>query len=157
MNNIYEEKQRSSIMTIVIFLVVAFVFAVTLISNWFEYGEVAFRQGDEAAFLAMAVIFVLMFIFFYNLKIVITEDRLEFGFGIFKKKINKGEIKLVTVKKFEFKNYWGYGIRLGRLDKSWGYIAGNDKGVYLELENKKFFFTTDNPEQVVDLIKKTLM
>ncbi|MBL7021774.1 hypothetical protein ISR92_00375 [Patescibacteria group bacterium] len=157
MNNIYEEKQNSSIMAIIVFLVVAFVLIVSLVSNYYEYGIAAFRQEDGMAFLIMAVIFILLFIFFKNLKVVITTEFVQFGFGIFKKKVNKGDIKNVSIKKFEFKNYWGYGIRYGRLDRSWGYIAGNDMGVLLELENKKFYFTTDNPEQIVDLIKQNLM
>ncbi len=157
MNNIYEEKQNSSIMAIIVFLVIAFVLIVALVSNYFEYGIATFTQEDGMAFLMMAVIFILLFIFFKNLKIVITNEFVQFGFGVFKKKVKKGDIKNVSIKKFEFKNYWGYGIRFGRFDKSWGYIAGNDMGVLIELENKKFYFTTDNPEQIVDLIKQNLM
>ena len=157
MNKIYEEKQRSSIMAIIIFLVIAFVFIASLVSNYFEYGIATFTEEDGIAFLFMAVLFVLLFMFFNHLKIIITNEYLQFGFGIFRKKIIKGEIKNISVKKYEFKHYLGYGIRFGRLDRSWGYVAGNDMGVFLELENKKFYFTTDNPEQVVDLIKQNLM
>ena len=157
MNKIYEEKQRSSMMAIIIFLVIAFVFGTTLFANYKEYGVASIREADQMTFLIMAVLFIFLFVFFYNLKITLTEEQLEFGFGPFKKKIAKGEIKTISIKQYEFKNYLGYGIRLGRADKSWGYVAGNTSGVLIDSKKGKFYFTTDNPEQIVDLIKQHLM
>lgn len=154
-NYIYEEKQRSTMVVIIVFLVAAIILISVALSQWFDGQTQA--MGEQIILPIVAVVFIALFIAFFRLHIVLTTDQLQFGFGPFKKTVKKGEIRTAEIKKFEFKNYWGYGIRFGRFDKSWGYIAGSDKGIYLTLEHKKYFFTTDNPEQLLDLIKSYLI
>ena len=153
MNKIYEEKQRSSVLVLSLFLIGIIIFGVGI----YQFStEIDKMSGDMIWMIAGAALFVLMFISFYQLHIVLYDDKLQFGYGFMKKTIHRGEIKNLEIKKFEFKNYLGYGIRRG-MDKSWGYVTGGDKGIMVHLANKKFYFTTDNSEQLQDLIKQYLM
>jgi hypothetical protein len=153
MNIIYEEKQRSSVFVLSLFLLGIVIFSFGI----YEFSQQVDKASEDIiGSIIGACLFIWMFVSFYQLRIVLHDDYLQFGYGFMRKKIRRGEILKLEIKKFEFKNYLGYGIRRG-VDKSWGYVTGGAQGIMVHLENKKFYFTTDNPEQLQDLIKQYLI
>jgi hypothetical protein len=101
----------------------------------------------------LAVIFLVWFGFFSALRIELTEKYLRFGFGLLRRTFRWEQIQEASLEKFDFNNYQGYGIRRGR-DGSWGYLAAGSRGIRLRTSNQVFFLTSDNPEKLLDLIKK---
>ena len=61
-----------------------------------------------------------------HLDFLITTDYIEFGFGIAKKRIKRSEIVSCELYQIRFRNYLGYGVRIG-FDKT---IADEDYAVY---------------------------
>jgi len=156
MNKIYEEKQRSSMLVIAVFLVGAVIFLGIAYGAWFTEQDSISETAPKVILTIVAIIFFCFFKFFSSLQIDLTDQQLRFGFGPMRATINKGEVKEVSIQKFEFTNYMGYGIRLGR-DKTWGYVAGGSRGIKIVTTGKNYFFTTDNPEQLASLIKSYLI
>ena len=135
------------------FIVALVIYAFILYKSWSD------TVDDIMAALPMAITGIVIFFILYtfrNLSIVLYDDRLQFGFGFFKKTIRRGEIINIEKKEFKFRNYLGYGIRRG-LDKSWGYIVGGEQGLMVYIQGKKFYFNTDNPDELLQLIKQQLM
>lgn len=152
MNKIYEEKNSSQIMMIAFAIgVVAFLTAI------YKYWQGEMHNVEETVILIVAGIIIgIVFYTFHSLTIVLFEDKLQFGFGVFRKTIRKGEIRNIEISSYKFGNYLGYGIRRG-LDKSWGYVVGGDRGLMIHLDKQKFFFNTEKPDELMQLIKKQLM
>ena len=152
MNIIFEEKNSSQIMTVA-FLVGIAAFLFGAYTYW---QEAVYKTEDAVVLGVIGIVIAVIFYTFHSLRIVLYEDRLQFGFGPFKKTVKKGEIKQAEQKKYKFGNYLGYGIRRG-MDKSWGYVVGGGEGIMIHLEDKKFFFNTENPDELLQLIKQQLM
>jgi len=102
-----------------------------------------------------AVLFLELFVFvnFQTLKIVCQDGYLIFGFGVFKKKIKVADIESIETAEYAFRNYGGYGIRIGR-DKTVGYVPRSGQGLKIKVKNYKkiFFVTTKKAEQLKNIL-----
>lgn len=153
MNIIHEEKQKFNLFFGMLMLGSFVIICVYLFLNW-QRGEL----GRIPLFILVILVGIMvldlfMIINFYQLKTMVTEDKLIFGFGVLQRKVPIEEIEEVTVEKLDFKRYMGYGIRVGR-DKSVGYIARAGNGVRIKIRNKKdFFITSNNAEQLKTMLE----
>jgi len=152
MNIIFEERNSSQIMIVAFFIAVV-AFGVGVYMYW-QGGS--YNTSDTIGFIVAAIAIGVILFTFKNLTIRLYDDKLQFGFGLFKKTVMKGEIRKVEKKKYKFGNYLGYGIRRG-MDKSWGYVIGGGEGIFIETEKQKFFFNTEKADELLQLIKQTLI
>jgi len=141
-NQLYSEQQKTYLLVVAAFIVAAAVLLALVL-----WPGQNFNQLIKILLLSVAVIDLVLFWSFSQLTIKITDEFLQINFGVFKKKLFFSEITGAEIADFDKKNYFGYGIRLGK-DKSVGYIARDGRGVRLKLKIKDCFFTTENPEEI---------
>jgi uncharacterized membrane protein YdbT with pleckstrin-like domain len=141
MNIIHEETQKFNVMMGLLIVLSFVIIGAYLVITW-SRGGLAQLPNYLIAMLIVILIFDLFFIInFYQLKTVVTDDTLIFGFGVLKRKVKLEEIEQVEVEKFVFNKYMGYGIRTGK-DRSVGYIARAGQGIRVKVRNKKDFYIT---------------
>lgn len=150
MDCVYEEKQK----THVIFIIISTIVIVILAAQLILFDEIRNETSTVIIFAAIMAFLIFISYNFYSLKICLSENELEVGFGLFKKKFYIKNMSNVRVEKYKFTNYGGYGIRFGR-DKSRGFCAKGGQGIkFFDAHySKEFFFTTDNVEQLLTLLK----
>ena len=166
-NYLYIERQKTYLLVVMVFIIVAgFLLALVL------WPRQEFSQLTKIVLFIAAVVDLILFWSFSQLTIKISKEYLQISFGVFKKKISFSEINDVLVQDFDFKNYFGYGIRLGK-DKSIGYVARGGRGIKLKLSakgrsaspklelgtragGKDYFFTSENPEQIQNIIRQKI-
>ncbi|MCD4704966.1 hypothetical protein K8R66_02715 [bacterium] len=143
---IHEQRQKSSISIISIYLILAILLLILII----------FKELPEMTKIILGVVLlidILIFKFFYELTFRITNQGLEFGFGIFKNKVARNNIESVLIDSSK-NNFFGYGIRFGK-DKTMGFIAKSSKGLRVIFKDqRKFFITMNNPEEALDILKQ---
>jgi hypothetical protein len=112
----------------------------------------------EFAFIGLILGAVSLFIFllywnYRGLKITLTSNKLEVGYGIFNhKNILLNNITSCGITKANFKTYGGVGIRYG-LDGSWAYNTDFGEAVKLTFQSgRPFVFSTKNPQKLCELI-----
>lgn len=95
---------------------------------------------------------LIVFKSFFELKFRITNEGLEFGYGLFKNKLNHKDIESVIIE--SSRGFIGYGIRFDK-EKTMGYIAQSGEGLKITLKDQRsFFITMHEPEQALDIIKQ---
>ena len=155
MEIIYQENQKTYFILTVIYIIIAvLILALILFPDYLLQKSLA--PGVKVILLIVAIIDIILFWSFSQLSIKLTSEYLQIGFGIFKKKISFTEIKDVLVQDYQKSIYFGYGIRFGK-DKSIGYIARAGRGIRLKMDKRDYFFSTDNPEQLQNLIKERIV
>ncbi|PIT90498.1 MAG: hypothetical protein COU22_01830 [Candidatus Komeilibacteria bacterium CG10_big_fil_rev_8_21_14_0_10_41_13] len=154
MTSLYQEQQKTYFILIAVFILVA-VFLLSFVFFPQFYGSQALGQAQKIFLLIVTVLDLVLFWSFSSLNIKLTEAELIVAFGIFRKKIKWEWIKEAKIDDYSKANYLGYGIRLGR-DKSLGFVARSGRGIRLKLKLRDFFFTTDNPEELLKLIKSKI-
>ena len=100
------------------------------------------------------IILVLGFIYgnFMKLQINITSTKLTVGFGFIKRRIIIRDIEYVEARNPPWYMYGGYGIRFG-WNGSIAFIQNYNTGVMVKpRKGWKLFFSSKNPEEIVDLI-----
>jgi len=110
--------------------------------------------------LIIVILAALFSVNFLILRIKITQEYLSVSCGIFKHKTPWEDINHCHVDEPPTVRFNGYGIRYGRLNgnRVQGYVMGNPK-VIISLNKGKyndFIFTTKNPQEVCNLIKKQI-
>jgi len=106
-------------------------------------------------FLVLAgLAFIFMFSNFRSLQIKVQGRLLEFGFGIFKKRIQISDILSCEETQVSFGRYWGIGIRLG-MDGTICYNTRFGKGVRIKIKGKRkdYVLTSDNPQGLCQALK----
>ena len=152
-NVIYEEKIRTPFIATSIFVLVAiFLF---LLNFFPEFFNLQLNNGYKLAIAIAALADLLLYISFSRLTISLFPNLLRVNFGIFKTQFWKGDVQQVTIEDLLIQEWKGYGI-LFRKQKI-GYIAKGGRGLRLRMNNKDFFISTENPEQLKDLIDKNLL
>jgi len=152
---IYQERVKTPLIVSVIYLLIAAVLFLMAFTPQF-FG---IKEASLALKIVIAVVIAInlvMFFSFFSLAIVLTRDYLLVGFGVFKKKINKGQIREVSAEDFNFKEWRGYGIRLNK-NKEIGYISGGERLIKLSMDPKNHFITSNNAEQLKNLIQENLL
>jgi len=151
MKMIYEEKQNFH----VVFL--GFLLLLIVIIGTMDFTIYTIYPADWATVVADGTVIFLIFIFvnFRKLEIKITDDFLEFGFGIFRKKIPRK--KIISCKTFEvrFGQYFGIGIRYG-LNRTILYNTRFGKAVRIKLRGQKrdYVITTNNQKKFCNALKR---
>lgn len=102
----------------------------------------------------VGLVLIFMFANFRRLEIKIQGRFLEFGFGIFKKKILLSDIVSCEESEVSFAKYWGIGIRLG-MDGTICYNTRFGKGVRIKIKDKRkdYVLTSDNPQALCQALK----
>ena len=154
MNIIYKEKVPTYAFVTAILLVTCLILLIILMSQ-FTSKPIALDFGGKIILLIVLIFNVIVLFYFRELTITVTESRILFGFGRFRKKFYTGNIESIKVDEYKFSNYLGYGIRYGR-DKSIGYVPRGGKGLRMKFKNEKraYFFSTARPDELKLLLEK---
>jgi hypothetical protein len=137
---------------------VKFVFILALIG--IILGMVLSPQDPNTPFwvtpflIIIGLVLIFMFANFRRLEIRVQGQFLEFGFGIFKKKIPLSDIVSCEESQVSFGRYWGIGIRLG-MDGTICYNTRFGKGVRIKIKDKRkdYVLTSDNPQALCQALK----
>jgi len=106
---------------------------------------------------ASAAAFLLFLFWNYRgIQIKVTEKELQVRYGVFNnKRIPLKDIVSCEPVKISFRKYGGVGIRYG-IDGSWAYATSLGDAVKINLrKGKPFVFSSNNPEKICNIIKKT--
>ncbi|MBU1165125.1 hypothetical protein KKA15_06235 [Patescibacteria group bacterium] len=90
-----------------------------------------------------------------TLDITLTDEQLIFGYSKMKSKVNLSDIKETRIEDFKFRNFGGYGIRIGRMNKKKvvGYIPKGGKGLFIKnVKHKNYFIISNRAEELQSLI-----
>lgn len=137
---IYKTKQTMSIGFLSIYFLI-FILLVFFIKNSFSYLWVFLLLFD--------IFFILNF---YKLVFKITNEGIEFGFGIFKRFIKKEYIDSIYVDN-SIGNFFGLGII--SKNKKYAFVARKGEGLTIKLKNNiDFFISTNESEKLINIIKK---
>ncbi len=143
---IHQQKQKSFLPVISIYILLGFLLLYVI----FFRDLVLITQIILGGVLLVDILF---FKFFSELTFQITSEGLQFGFGIFKRKIHKQNIKSVFIEDGEGK-FKGYGIVRGQ-NKINGFIAQTSSGLSLSTkDNVNFFVSLDDPQTALDILKE---
>ena len=137
---------------------VKFVFVLALIG--IILGLVLSPQDPNTPFwvtpflILIGLVLIFMFVNFRGLEIKVQGRFLEFGFGIFRKKIPLSDIVSCEESQVSFGKYWGIGIRLGT-DGTICYNTRFGKGVRIKIKDKRkdYVLTSDNPQAFCQAIR----
>lgn len=90
---------------------------------------------------------------FWSLTFRITALEVAFGFPLFKKRFPREKINRCEPYDLTFKNYMGYGIRLG-WDGTIAYNTRNGAGIKLTVEGEKreYVVAVDSPPYICELL-----
>ena len=90
-----------------------------------------------------------------HLDFLITTDYIEFGFGIAKKRIKRSEIVSCELYQIRFRNYLGYGVRIG-FDKTIAYIVRSGPAIKMAVKDRTWSYVVnvDDPARICDLLSK---
>jgi hypothetical protein len=103
----------------------------------------------------VTVILIVITIVFYELLIDCDQNQLYIHFGPVGKKITLTEIAAIRSTSIHaLRDFMGWGIRVGP-DGTIGYIVSGDVGVRISLKNgKKYVVTSNDPQTLVDYVRK---
>jgi presenilin-like A22 family membrane protease len=149
---IHEQKQKSNLIVISIYIITFIVLSLIIINPSF----LRLQKLPDISRIILLLVLVVDLIFlkiFYELKFRVTSDGLEFGYGFFKNKVKKDNIASVLVDNSQG-IFFGYGVRFSR-DKTIGYIAKSGSGLrIIYKDQRQFFITMNNPEEALKIIKQ---
>lgn len=102
----------------------------------------------------IGLVLIFMFANFRRLEIKVQGRFLEFGFGIFRKKIPLSDIVSCEESQISFGRYWGIGVRVGT-DGTICYNTRFGKGVRIKIKDKRknYVLTSDNPQALCQALK----
>lgn len=145
---IYKSKQNVGMGSLFIYFIILF-FLIYLMSV----------GGFRLWIVVLIFVDVFLFLNFYKLNFLVTSEGIEFGFGLFKRKIKKEYIDSVFVDS-SLGNFKSVGIifRAG----VWGFVAKESEGLKIICSSKhkktnrnvNFFVTQENPAQILEIMKK---
>jgi len=153
-NVVYQDKVKSSPVVIAV-LGLSVVVVLVIGSILYFQNNQTIDSGVAKTLAAVLILDLVVLISFREMKIVITDKQLSFGFLVFKKKIDLNKIEKFEIQDFKFNNYLGYGIRYGR-DNTVGYVPCGGRGLKIKVsgERKDFFFICNRPEEIMVFIKQ---
>lgn len=150
---IYQERQLLQAFFLILLWVITIILLLTSFLLW---NQTLFLPAWAKVICYAAT--VLLFLASLNLiclKVIITQDYLQFGFGIFKKKLLWSEIKKVTIEEKLSRYFNSFGIRTGR-DRRIGYLANWGQGIEIQTESRKYYFSTKQPDKILKIIIQQL-
>jgi len=150
----YQQSQKTYFIVIAVYVVAA-VFLLGLVFWPQAYNISQTSLAAKIALVIATAVDLILFWSFSQLTVSLKEDFLEFRFGIFKKRLAYNQILEISVGDYDRKIFLGYGIRFGR-DKSIGYIARGGRGVKIKTPLRDYYFSSDNPEAIIKLVRNKL-
>jgi hypothetical protein len=127
------------------FLIMCIYFFITLQVQGYPWPSLFFG--------AFAIFWIFIWFNARHLDFLITTDYIEFGFGVVKKRIKRSELLSCEPYQVRFRNYWGYGIRVG-FDKSIAFISRSGPAVKMVLKDGKWSYVVNvnDPAKICDLL-----
>ena len=149
---VHEQKQKTNLVVTSIYLIVFVILLLLVIKPSFLNVQELPNIARIILFIVLLVDFVI-FRSFFELKFRITDKGLEFGYGLFKNKIDKNNIQSILIDSSKG-NFFGYGIRFNK-EKTMGFIAQRGEGLKINTKDKRsFFITLNDSQQALDIIKQ---
>jgi len=100
--------------------------------------------------MALAALVVVM-VSFRRLRIAVTDDRVEFGFGVFRRSLPLESIQSYEVKRYNWLPYGGWGIRFSTGGRRAYSMPGVSRGVEITVEQgtkvRRYFVSSTQPER----------
>ena len=88
---------------------------------------------------------------FRRLRIAVTDDRVEFGFGVFRRSLPLASIQSYEVKRYNWLPYGGWGIRFSTGGRRAYSMPGVPRGVEITVEQgkkvRRYFVSSTQPER----------
>ncbi len=111
--------------------------------------------------IAMIVPLVLLWLLFLYLRVTLTSDSLHIQYGLFGPKIELSQIKAVSVSKYDWKQYGGWGLRKRKDTTAYSTPGGNNDCLRIEWtdakgESKITIVTTDKAQEFAEQIQKRI-
>ena len=149
---VHEQKQKTNLVVTSIYLIVFVILLLLVIKPSFLNIQELPNIARIILFIVLLVDFVI-FRSFFELKFRITDKGLEFGYGLFKNKIDKNNIQSILIDSSKG-NFFGYGIRFNK-EKTMGFIAQRGEGLKINTKDQRsFFITLNDSQQALDIIKQ---
>ncbi len=110
-------------------------------------------MGGANTWLSIFLLFdVFLFLNFFKLNFIVTNNGIGFGFGIFRRNINRSQIDSIFIDDSSG-NFHSLGIMFER--GAWGFIAKKGGGLKIKLKNNAVFFVSqENPAKILEVIKQ---
>lgn len=165
-NLVYEENVRAPmwlVLTLGLFLGVA-AGVVSAVAIRSLIGEPVMEGAEAAIFYVVLILYALLSLFllvnFTNLAVTVSQEFIEFRYGIFSKKLKLSDVAEATPQKYRWSTYGGWGVRLafgGR--RAWSMI-GVPMGVAVVMGDseggKRYFVSSRSPEALAQAINTAL-
>jgi hypothetical protein len=94
---------------------------------------------------------VVVFGSFRRLRIAVTDDRVEFGFGVFRRSLPLASIQSCEVKRYNWLPYGGWGIRFSTRGRRAYSMPGVPRGVEITVgqgkKARRYFVSSTQPER----------
>ena len=149
---VHEQKQKTNLVVTSIYLIVFVILLLLVIKPSFLNVQELPNIARIILFIVLLVDFVI-FRSFFELKFRITDKGLEFGYGLFKNKIDKNNIQSILIDSSKG-NFFGYGIRFNK-EKTMGFIAQRGESLKINTKHQRsFFITLNDSQQALDIIKQ---
>lgn len=149
---IHEQRQKSNFIVTSIYIITFIILLLVIINPSF----LDLPELPKISKIILSIILFIDLIFFkslYELRFKVTNEGLEFGYGLLKNKIAKNNIESVIINNSKG-NFWGYGIRFNK-SKTMGFIAQHGEGLEIvHKDQRKFFVTMNRPQEALDVIKQ---
>lgn len=154
---IYAEEKTSRFIIGALILASAFSIFAFIYQSVLKLGPIGDNPAPSWFYLVLTAFFVICLRIFKTLNIKIFEDEIVLSFnGFYKQRIKFNDIENAAI---DDKSYAGSGLRM-RFVKGKFRIAYNvgQPRVVLSIKNKRkeIAFSTDNPEQVMEIIKANI-
>ncbi|MFH0779600.1 MAG: hypothetical protein V1928_01950 [Parcubacteria group bacterium] len=149
---IYQEKIHTYLF-LKIFLGASLIIFILIAGSRFTAKPVHLNHVAEIALWILLIMNAIALFSFNKLEITVTEEKINFGFGKFKKSFYLVNVQSVEIGKYKFGNYWGYGIRMGS-DGAVGYVPRAGSGLKIKFKNdpRSYFISTAKPEELKNII-----
>ena len=156
MNEVYKEKIPMYIFVTAVMSITCLILLVILVS---QFTNRAVEIDTIGKVIVGFVLFLntIVLVSFRELTISVTDRKIYFGFGKFKKHYYLDKLKKVEIGEYKFSNYFGYGIRFGR-DNTVGYVPRGGAGVKLSFEGDKkdYFLISNRTEELKSILEKNI-
>lgn len=154
---IYREEKTSRFIIGIFLLGSAFFIFAFIYQSVLKLGTIGDNPAPDWLYLVLAIFLTICLLIFKTVSVKITENEVIVGFNnFFIQKIKLEDIEKV---KIDDKSYAGFGLRM-RFVKGKFRIAYNvgQPRVVVSIKNKRkeIAFSTDNPEQVIEIIQANI-
>jgi len=156
MNEVYRDKIATYYFITVLMSLTALIILGILLSQ-FTSRQIPLTIPIQLFLIVLFLLNIVVLISFRELTVLITDDKIFFGYGKFQKKFQRSDIEAVELSEYKFSNYLGYGIRFGR-DGTIGYVPRGGQGLKIKfkIEKRAYFFITNRADELKNILQKNV-